>query len=325
MRPELRAIAAEQSGVFTRRQAQGCGYTERELKTHTGYKGAWVVVRRGCYTERVLWDSLDADGQYLLRVRGVTLSLHSDAAVSHTSAAAVLGMPLRPGWRALAHVTRPGVLGSRTENGVKHHRAKLSPEDTVLSAGIVVTGLARTALDIAREHGFECGVVAADAALRMGATEEDLRRGLELMTSWPYVTAARAAVDVADGGAQTVGETLLRLMVLELRIGVPETQFVVEEEDGRRAEVDVRVGRHLFEFDGRVKYVGRARGGVADRPVEEILWLEKQREDWLRRADGGYGVSRVVWADLFGARRRATLRRLHGEFQGTLRRFGLAA
>ena len=134
------------------------------------------------------------------------------------------------------------------------------------------------------------------------------------MPQWPYVSPAHAAVAVADGGAATVGESLLRLMVLELDIGVPETQFVIR--DGSRwAAADLRVGRHLFEFDGRVKYVGRARGGVADRPVDEVLWDEKRREDWLRRVDGGYGVSRVVWQEMLGAERRSTLRRLYDEYQ----------
>ncbi len=119
------------------------------------------------------------------------------------------------------------------------------------------------------------------------------------MTYWPHVTRARAAVEIADGGAQNVGESLLRLMVLELGIGRPETQYVVTE-GSRRAEVDLRVGRHLFEFDGRVKYVDREHGGVADRPVTQVLWEEKQREDWLRRVYGGHGMSRVVWDELFG-------------------------
>jgi hypothetical protein len=110
-------------------------------------------------------------------------------------------------------------------------------------------------------------------------------------------------------------------MVLELDIGVPETQFVVR--DGSRwAAADIRVGRHLFEFDGRVKYVGRENGGVADRPVEEVVWSEKRREDWLRRVDGGYGVSRVTWQEMLGAERRSTLRRLYDEYQQTVARLG---
>lgn len=309
--------------MITRRDAAACGYTERELKTLTGHNGDWVVVRRGCYAERPLWDSLDEDGRYLLGVWAVHLTAARDPVVSHCSAAAALGMPLRPRWRALAHVTRPDVRGSRTENGVKHHLGSFLPDDLVDVSGLRVTSLARTALDIAREHGFEDGVVAADAALRMGAAREELARGLELMTHWPGVTAARAAVQVADGGAENVAETLLRLMVIELGMGVPETQFEVVAE-GRRARTDLRLGRHLFEFDGKVKYLGRESGGVADEPPEQVVWREKQREDWLRRVDGGYGVSRVTWRELFEPQRRATLRRLRSEVDDTVRRFGEA-
>ncbi len=321
MRPELRARASANGGVFTRRDAVECGYSEREIKTLTGHRGAWVVVRRGCYIERSLWETLDEDGRYMSRVRAVCLSMRHEAVVSHGSAAVVLGMPLRPRWRELAHVTRSDVRGSRTENGVKHHLGTFRGGDVVQVEGLTVTGLARTAMDIGREHGYEDGVVAADAALRLGATPGELSSALEVMTSWPGVTAARAALEVADGGAQTVGESLLRLMVLELEIGVPETQFVIVEE-GRRAEIDLRVGRHLFEFDGRIKYVGRERGGVADEPPEQVLWNEKRREDWVRRANGGYGMSRVVWDEMFGVKRRVTLRRLCDEFKGTLERFG---
>lgn len=321
MRPALRAIAAANGGVFTRRDAVECGYTERELKTMTGHRGAWVVVRRGCYAERSVWEDLAEDGRYLLLVRAAQLAMSLDAVVSHGSAAAALGMPLRPRWRDLAHVTRPGVRGCRTENGVKHHLGAVPEGDVVTVDGVRATAPARTALDLAREHGFEDGVVAADAALRLGATRDDFARTLGLMRSWPGVTAARAAAELADGGAQTIGETLLRLMVLELRIGTPQTQFVIEE-GGRRAEIDLRVGRHLFEFDGRIKYVGRTAGGVADEPPEQVVWREKQREDWVRRAHGGYGMSRVVWHEMFGAARKATLRRLFEDFQATSRRFG---
>ncbi|CAN5424277.1 hypothetical protein BH10ACT10_BH10ACT10_10240 [soil metagenome] len=138
------------------------------------------------------------------------------------------------------------------------------------------------------------------------------------------MTRARAALRVADGGAQNVGESLLRLMVLELDVGVPETQYVVRE-GSRWAAVDVRVGRHLFEFDGRVKYLDREQGGVADRPVTQVLWEEKQREDWLRRAQGGHGMSRVVWSEMFGTERGRTVRRLAREYAQTRSRFGREA
>lgn len=322
MRPELRAIAARHGGVFTRQHAVACGYTERELKTLTGRpRGAWLVVRRGVYVERRLWNETDEDGRYLYLVRACALAMRTDAVLSHASAAGLHRMPLRPRWRELAHVTRPGVTGGRTENGVKHHTGGFTDADLVEVDGLTVTHLARTAVDVAREFGFEDGVVATDAAIRLGATEEQLHEVLAGMWSWPQITVAREAVRVADGGAQNIGETLLRLMVLELDIGKPETQALFRSE-GRTAYVDVKVGRHLFEFDGRVKYVGRERGGVADRPVEQVLWEEKQREDWLRRTDGGHGMSRVIWDEMFGAARARTLRRLDAEYRETVRRHG---
>lgn len=321
MHPELSAWAAQQGGVFTRQQARDCGYTERQLKTLTGHHGDWAVIRRGVYAERHLVEILSDDDRYLLGVHAVAVSTCRAAVPSHTSAAAVHRLPMRSRWHQVHHVTRPDVLGGRTENGVTHHRAALRDPDVVEAAGLRVTSPARTAVDIARLHGFEDGVVAADAALRLGAPWRALAQAVEDGRNWPHNTKARAALRVADAGAQSIGESLLRLMVLELRIGPPETQALVAD-GGRVAYADLRVGRHLFEFDGRVKYVGRELGGVADRPAHEVVWAEKQREDWMRRAMGGHGMSRVVWHEMFGPARRHTLRRLREEYAATVRRFG---
>jgi hypothetical protein len=321
MLPSLRGLAAQQNGVFTRRQAVACGCTERELKTRTGARGDWVVVRRGAYADRSVWETLGEDDRYRLRVRAAVLCAATPATVTHTSAAAFLRFPMRPHWRELVHVTRPGVHGGRTEGGVKHHLARLYPGEVQPLHGIRLSDPAWTAMDVAREHGFEDGVVAADAALRSGATRADFARALEVMTCWPRITGARAAADVADGGAETIGETLTRLLVLELGVGVPETQFTVVA-DRRSARVDLRLRRHLFEFDGKVKYLGRDHGGVADRRPEQVVWDEKRREDWLRNHDGGYGMSRVVWSDLFGRARDETKRRLAREYAESERRYG---
>lgn len=321
MRPELRALAVGQGGLVTRQQALRAGYRERELKTLTGSRGAWVVVRRGVYAERAVWTTLTEDDRYRARIRAVSLAATRPAVISHSSAAAIHGLPLRPYWRELVHLTRTGVLGSRTEGGVKHHGARHDHGEVDRVGGLLVTGLARTAIDVAREFGFEDGVVACDAALQRGVRREDLELAVAVMAYWPYVAQARAAVAAADAGAQSIGETLTRLVVVSLGLGTPETQF--ELRDGNRvAYADLRIRRHLIEFDGRVKYVGRDRGGVADRPAEQILWDEKRREDWMRSHDGGYGLSRVVWDDLTAVRRPQTARRLAEDIQRSDRLFG---
>ena len=62
--------------------------------------------------------------------------------------------------------------------------------------------------------------------------------------------------------------------------------------------------RLLGEFDGRVKYGRLLRPG---QTPEEVLWAEKLREDALRRTTG-FGMERLVWADL--GRPRSTADRL---------------
>jgi hypothetical protein len=229
----------------------------------------------------------------------------------------VHGLECRPFWRELVHVSHPGVRGGRTEAGVKHHPADV-PEDQIVAIGnLLVTSLERTAIDIAREHGVEDGVVACDQALGRGGRIAVMNEVLEGMRYWPHVTRARAAVALADGGAENVGESLARMLVVELGYGVPRTQVWIED-GGRRARVDMLLGRHVFEFDGRRKYVGVERGGFAGPDLERVLWEEKLREDWLR--SHGLGVSRIVWHDLFGRQRREALARLSREYLATCER-----
>ncbi len=319
MTPTLRAVANAQHGVFTRGQARDARLTEREMKTATGPGGQWVVVRRGVYAERWEWDHADEAGRHLMRVAAATLCAREPYVVSHSSAAVLLGLDCRPVWRELIHVSHPGVLGGRTEGGVKHHPAGIPDGQVLEVGGMPVTSAARTAVDIAREYGKEDGVVACDQVLRAGGSRDELERVLAQMRYWPNVTRARAAVALADDGAENIGESLARMLVVELGFGRPATQVWIED-GGRRARVDLLLHGHVFEFDGRQKYVGREQGGLAQGAPEHVLWQEKQREDWLRSL--GFGVSRIVWLDLFGAARREAVTRLGREYLATQDRQG---
>ncbi len=317
MTPLLRTVANSQFGLVTRRSALEVGYTERQLKTMTQPGGQWVVVRRGVYAERWEWDGADETGRHLMRVVAATLTMPAPHVLSHTSAAVAHGLDCRPVWRELVHVSHPGVRGGRTEGGVKHHPATVPETQVVARDGLVMTSLARTGVDIAREHGLEDGVVACDQILRLGTPRSELVSVLGQMRSWPNVTRARAAVALADGGAANIGESLGRMLVVELGYGAPLTQVWIED-GGRRACVDMLLGQHVFEFDGRRKYVGADHGGFAGPDVEKVLWEEKLREDWLRSL--GFGISRIVWHDLFGVARRQARTRLLGEYLATCER-----
>ena len=113
------------------------------------------------------------------------------------------------------------------------------------------------------------------------------------MWCWPGISRSRAAAACADPGAATIGESVLRVLVAELDLGEIETQF--EMTDGEHTTyADLRIGRHLFEFDGRVKYEKHRREGET---LDEFLMREKKREELVCLLTG-WTCIRVTWADL---------------------------
>lgn len=308
MRPELVALVAKQGGVFLRRQALACGYSAQEVRIALRRR-VWVPIRRGAYAEASVVDGSSGVERHVLRVRAVSLALEEPWAVSHNSAALVHELPTWGTDLSAVHMTRTKVHGARTEAGVKHHLATLPSGSLVIAGGILTTGLARTATDVAREFGREPGVVCMDAALGRGVSEAKMHRVVEELGQWPGACAAKAAASVADGRAESPGESRTRLLVAECGLPAPRLQAVVTDGDFA-ARVDMLIDEYslIIEFDGRAKY-GRGRDGVDARVSDgDLVWAEKLREDRLREL--GFEVVRLVWADLEGPRRALAKRRL---------------
>ena len=309
------ALMESQHGLVTRRQLIAAGLHPRDIARLVA-RGALLRVRHGVYADAEAWHALDPHrGQPLLRVRGAHLTLTSAYAFSHDSAALLHGMGVPDGRTALVHVTRRKVHGDAVRAGVKHHLAPYPPGQLTTVDGLPALDLGRTALDLAREHGLVPGVAACDHALRHGITRRALHDVLALMGCWPESRVMRSCIELADGGAETYGESEGRMLVTELGIGRPETQFGLTD-GGRVVWCDMRVGRHIFEFDGALKY------GL-DNPSGEdpttVLWREKGRQDFIT----GFhlGVSRITTHDCH-AGRAAALRRLAREYAASCARFG---
>ena len=318
MRPELVAAFGAHGHLLTRRQAVEAGATPAEIDRWVR-TGAWVNVRRGVYALREFWDGLDEwRGQPMYAARAASAAMSRAHVMSHDSAALEHGLEVLMPKNSLVHVTRPGVLGSRVEHGVKHHKAPYRPDQVVTVEGRPVLDKARTVADISRDRGLEAGLVSADSALRAGVTRAELVEATVPMRSWPGVTVARDVIDLADDGAENGAETLARKLVIDLGHGRPETQFGLT--DGRRQVwCDLRLGRHMFELDGEVKLIPVEQGGFSTDPAR-TLREEKQRQDFI----SGFklGVSRIVWADLWGEARKRALERLRREYLDTCRRWG---
>lgn len=312
----LAPITRTQHGLITHRQALRAGMNDASIRRLLR-QGAWLPVRHGVYVEAELWESLDPfRGQPLLRVRAAHLSLRcGDYVFSHDSAALLLELGVPDPRTCLVHVTRPKVHGDAIRAGVKHHLAPYTPDEVVTLDGLRVLAPARTALDMAREHGLVAGVACCDAALRRGSSRDLLREARSRMWCWPYSTVMDEAISLADPGAESWLESDGRVLVTSLGHGRPQTQFGLS--DGTRTVwCDLRLGRHIFEVDGWVKY---DEDNLSGGTPQEVLRQEKLRQDFV----SGFklGVSRITAFDC-GEGRRAAQLRLARELEDTNSRFG---
>jgi hypothetical protein len=163
------------------------------------------------------------------------------------------------------------------------------------------------------------GAAAIDAVRRRGVTTTDRERELAPMVHWPGLVEANEALWFSDPGAGSIGESLLRILLAELDLGPIQTQFELRDSTGC-ARCDLRIGRHVFEFEGLVKLLGRDPAGLADRPAVEILAARQARQNWV--CGFRLGMSHVTWDELWVARREHTARRLRREYLATAARFG---
>ncbi len=282
--------------------------------------GTWVVVRRGVYAEGAYLALLTTDVQRrVLGDRAASLRIADPHVMSRHSAATLLQLEVLHEPTPFTHVGRPGIVGSHIRNGVKHHLAPYSSSQVAVVGGVRVLEGPRTALDIARECGYLQGLVAADSALRAGATREDLEAAASVMAHWPFATVVRDVVASASPLTDSIAETLGRDFVIELGYGVPQLQFGLTA-DGRIAWCDLRLGRHFFEVDGRWKLLPVLAGGLSAKPPAETLWDEKLRQDFVT----GFktGMSRLTGNDFFGQQRKRALERCRREYLDTCSRFG---
>ncbi len=316
MHPGLDGILAAQHGIFARRQAISCGVTSREFARLTDGDGPWIKVRYGVYTTRERWSVLTSHDRLVLRDRAALLVCAPDAVLSHSSAARLLGLPLYAVPDHLSHVTRTSdTQTARMQAQLKHHVAALSTAHVRTLAGVRVTTPERTVVDLAREYGFYTGVVAADAALNSGADPAVLLSMVAALTTEPGGPEIAAAVTNARAGADTPIETLGRILLTRLGIHDLVLQHVVAFPEGGHAVGDIYSPalNHLWECDGRVKYQTLDAESSPDVSADDVVWLEKKREDRIRGL--GIGISRLLWSDVQPHNFERTAQRLRREIQ----------
>ncbi|MGB3256848.1 MAG: hypothetical protein WBA72_02570 [Ornithinimicrobium sp.] len=272
--------------IFTRAEALAEGHTDDQLQ-------AWVRqgrvrrLRPGVFASGPAPDR--ADARLLERAHGLARRHGDRVAISHHAAllmhgVAVIGVPM-----GILHAAR--LSGApRSAPGLSLARPR-TPPPTMTVHGAVAVRPEVAVVQVACLYGLRAGVVSADSAVHRGLVErrsliDEVRR----IGSIPGVEKARRVVQLCRAGAESPGETLVRLAAEQAGLAT-QTQFPISDAGQPPfAIADLRLlgTRTLVEFDGAVKYAG-AQG-------REALVKEKLREDRIRRL--GWLIERVVWRDL---------------------------
>jgi len=270
----------------------------RDLGIEPGRSG-WHHVRRGIWMDGPVWAALTPEQRHAALVHATDLTCRSPG--THVwalaSAAAVWGLPRVEPWpgHATALATGPRTRGS---TGVHIHVGR--PTDGEVVAGIRVTSVERTVIDLARTGSFATALCAADHVLRHRlCTRDDLERAAVAVP--PRVRGRPAGLRVtrlADALSMSAGESLSRAVMFRCGLPRPELQVEVEDDEGLVGVTDFGWPGVFGEFDGRVKY--RVPEDAEPELVSEVLWREKQREDRLRRQGR---LARWVWSDARDERR----------------------
>jgi very-short-patch-repair endonuclease len=275
-------MALRQGFVLTREQARCADVSDRVIRSLLRRR-EWSNPRRGVLS--VLPPQPDGSGAAIAAAAAQLVRQRS--VISHTSTAAILGVPLlRRPQRPVLTIAPGGQCNSRDDIDI--HAASLAADETIRWYGRNLTSPARTAIDIARSCGLRSGVVALDAVLHEGAaTLDELERVVERQKGWPYSRVARRALELADGRSESVLETLVRVQLATAGVPTPTPQVWLETPHGSyRVDLLWPRQRVVLEVDGLEKY----RGGW------EALVAEKRRQEHLEQA--GYRVIRVTWHEL---------------------------
>lgn len=212
--------------------------------TRHALRSRYTAIHQDVYIAR------DVEVTATVRAKAAWLRSRRRGILAGFSAAALHGSR----WIDPAHPAMIIDTNHRACRGVRAWGGAISDDEICRIAGIPVTSPARTALDLARRLPLDAAVPAVDAlanAAHLKLADVDLL--VERYRGGRGLVAARAALDLVDGGAQSPRETRLRLQLIRAGLPRPQTQIAVHGDYGELAAVfdmgweDAKVA---VEYDG---------------------------------------------------------------------------
>lgn len=265
---------------FTAADARRAGIHSAELSVLCE-EGLLRRLVKGVYVATQVPDSLG------LRATALRLVVPPDAVVTDRTAGWLLGAPmvLAPG----DHLVVPKVSmflnrkGARLRNDLSASGQRtLRPEEVTEVLGLRVTTPLRTACDLGRLLHRDRAFAGLDAMLRLGVfTPDELWEATRRFRGMRGVRQLRGLVPLADGRAESPGESILRLRWLDLlTMPAPELQIEIERSGRLSYWLDLGVVRLRFavEYDGEEWH--RRTPEQRERDRRRRAWLREER-DWI--------------------------------------------
>ena len=289
-------VIEDLDGFFTTAQARDIGHDHKSIARQVR-GNHWHRLRRGYYVFADTWRELDEVGRHQVRSRAVLHSLGPAVALSHVSGVIAHGVAVWDMDLTRVHVTRLDGGAGRIEGDVVHHEGFCIEDDLREVHGQRVLSVERCVLEAGSRAQGAAKLVVLDSMLHLGlATREELEAQFAQMERWPFMRSMHVPVRMADGGAQSPGESVGLHLFWIGGIPRPQTQYEVHDADGvLLGTCDWGWPEHglLGEFDGLVKYGRLLR---PDQQPGDVVFAEKQREDLLREVTG-FRMVRIVWHD----------------------------
>jgi hypothetical protein len=245
-----------------------------------------VCVHRDPGFVRLAWNCrlpAEAADELIPRCLAVLETSASNSVIVSTTAAQLHGLWLPPlndpihvatarPDRASRHMTRT----RRPE--FRAHRRQLECDDVIDVAGVVVSSIPRTWVDLAAVLSLPDLVAAGDSALRAGVTVEELGAVIQRSGRLRGIRRAREGLPLLDKRSRSRPESHLRLAASSPDL--PKWQVneaVYRDEGGWLAEPDLS----LPEAKIALEYQGEDHGGVPRMRKDITRGTDLRREKWL--------------------------------------------
>jgi len=264
--------AAVQGDLLTRRQALDCGLSDADLRT---------AVRRGLLTRphRGLFSTATGELGLIASLNAGRAAARGGVVAGHSAAR----LWLLEG----ARVTSPELVLPVDDTRVQRPGLRLSwrglaSGDVIEHRGLPVTTPGRTLVDLARREPIDTVVPLVDSALHLGlAQPSDLAElGAAARRGW-------RAFHLADGRAESVFESVVRLDLVRGGLPPEELQFDIRDRNG------VWIARVDMAWPSRGLIV--ELDGFATHGTPQALRADLLRQNALVAA--GWTVLRFTWAD----------------------------